>query len=232
MRNPYGKEICDEIRQNVRDDLHRMLVQITNKEMQGWVVEAWATSLYLNGFSAIRELQGSGNIDNLVEKGATQADHLCGVADFAKSIGETLLRKNPDLDIDIDTLIAGGLLHDLGKPIEYNIESRRKWLKEPHKEGNPTATHAMYGYYICMLLELPTAICHIPANHCMEASAVGVVRSIACTIVNHADYLYWDCLRIMGLLDPEYPYSRPRWEPYQYRTDPTKNYFKQIIDGM
>lgn len=228
MHNPYGEKISDKIRQNVRDDLP-ILAEIKNEEMREWVVEAWATSLYLNGFSAIHELQGSGMKDMLVEKNATQADHLCGVAALSKAIGEVLLRKNHELDIDIDTLITGALLHDLGKPPEYNMENREAWMKAPYKEGNPPASHAMYGYYICMLLELPTYICHIPANHCIEADARGVIRSIACTIINYADYLYWESLKVLGMLDPAYSYKDILWAPYQYRKDYSHNYLKEIV---
>jgi 23S rRNA maturation-related 3'-5' exoribonuclease YhaM len=232
MHNPYGEKISDEIRQNVRDDLP-MLAEIKSEEMREWVVEAWATSLFLNGFSAIRELQGSGMRDILVEKNATQADHLCGVASLSKAIGEAFLKKDPKLEIDIDTLVAGGLLHDLGKPLMYNVENMTAWMKDPYKEGNPSATHAMYGYYICMLLGLPTYICHIPANHCVEAEAGGVIRSIACTIVNHADYVYWDALKVLGWIDTSYSFRDLRLQPYQYdNKDYTQNYYKEIMGDL
>lgn len=231
MRNPHALDISDQIRQNVRRDLP-ILEEMKNAEMRDWVIEAWATSLYLNGFTAVHELQGSGLVDVLVEKEASQAEHLCGVASIAKGIGEALIKKNPDYEIDTDLLIAGALLHDVGKPPEYNMENKKKWMEVPYKAGNPPASHAMYGYYICMLLELPTEICCIPANHCSEGDLHNAFRSIACTIVHYADWMYWDCLKVLGGLDPTYSYKDVLWQPYQTKTDYSGNFHHSILKDL
>jgi len=200
MRNPHASEISDQIRENVRSDLSPMLGEIGNPEMREWVVEAWATALWLNGFTAVSQLQGSANVDMMVEIGATQADHLCGVARTAKAIAQAWLVKDPAYPIDLDLVVAGGLLHDVGKPNEYNPENRKKWKENLYKEGFPTASHAIYGFHILMLLGLPMEVCCIPAMHAREGGFWQ--RSLVTTIIHFADYQYWDCLKLLGKIDP------------------------------
>jgi len=228
MHNWYGKEISDEIRQGVRDDL-TMLNEIEKEEVRDWVVEAWATSLHFNNFSAIHELQGSGLKDHAVEKNGNQATHLNGVAMLAKAMGEVFLKKNPDFDIDIDIMIASALLHDVGKTIEFNMEKRELWMNEPWKEGTLGVPHTAYGYYICKLIGLPDYLCHVAMYHCREADGRKVFRSIYCDIVHRADYAYWHGLLILGALDPTYSYSEIHWAPYQSRMDFSHNWFKEIV---
>ena len=82
MKKPFP--VPDSIRANVKEDLSPMLGEIKDPQMRDYVVEAWAASLFLNGFTAVHELQGSGALDVLVQKNASQAAHLCGTAKISK----------------------------------------------------------------------------------------------------------------------------------------------------
>ena len=226
MKKPFP--VPDSIRANVKEDLSPMLGEIKDPQMRDYVVEAWAASLFLNGFTAVHELQGSGALDVLVQKNASQAAHLCGTAKMSKGIGEALLAMYPALPIDIDLLVAGGLLHDVGKPPEYNKDNRRRWMEKPYLVGNPPVSHALYGYYICMALELPLELACIPGVHCTEGELHGIQRSIAATIVHYADWMYWDCMKVLGELDASFPYADVILAPYQNKTNYEENFLKGI----
>ena len=202
MKNPYAGEISDEIRDNVRREMP-ILDEIKDAELRDGVVEAWATSLWLNGYTSASQMQGSANVNLWIETGATQADHACGVARLAKSVGEGWLKKNPDFPIDLDVLIAGGLLHDVGKTYIYNEGNIQRWKADPGKYGWPAVSEPIYGYYVCKLVGLPEEICAVPAFHCVEGSHFK--RNMATTIVHAVDYLYWDCLKLTDLLEPPEP---------------------------
>ena len=206
--------VSDTVRRNVEEDL-TMLKEIRDPELKRLVIEAWATSLTLNGFSAVHELQGSGMLDLLVLKEGTQADHLNLVAKISLAVGKALKEQCPDYEIDFDLLVAGGLLHDVGKPPEYNPENLKKWAEAPYREGNPPVSHAMYGYYICMLVGLPLRVAHIPAAHDQEGEMYSMQRSLEAMIVHYADGISWFAPMALGKLDTRYPFSIQKTWPFK-----------------
>lgn len=206
--------ITDEVRKNVEEDLE-MLKEVHDPELRRLVIEAWATSLTLNGFKAIHELEGSGIYHCLVLKEGSQADHLNTVARIALGIAKGLLEQRPYLKIDLDLIVAGALLHDVGKPPEYNLDKRKFWSENPAYEGNPPVSHAMYGFYICMLVGLPMRVAHIPATHCQEGQMHCIQRSIESVIVHAADYVSWDCYMVLGEMNTDYTFVQPREFPFK-----------------
>ncbi len=97
-----------------------------------------------------------------------------------------------------DDLIAGGLCHDLGKPYEYSPANRARWDGDPSTSGRPAIRHPVYGVLIALLAGLPEGIAHIVGGHSAEGE--NITRSLAATIVHHADHAYWEILRSAGKL--------------------------------
>ena len=185
----------ETIRANVRKELPELeLIQDT--VLRNLAVEAWSVSLSKYGFSAISELQGSGAYDILVLKEGTQVDHLRGVTRIALAIAREFAAIYPDMLIDFDAIIAGGLLHDVGKPIEYNCTNRHQWTEHPEIEGSPAVRHSVQGYHICSLVGLPLKIAHIVGSHSKEGGFIH--RSLEASIVHTADELYWNTLKNAG----------------------------------
>jgi len=87
------------------------------------------------------------------------------------------------LAIDLDTVIAGAILADVGKLLEYEMvdgvarqSARGKLLRHPFT-----------GAAICIECGIPDAISHIVAAHAGEGDMVR--RSVEATIVHHADFM-------------------------------------------
>jgi len=89
-----------------------------------------------------------------------------------------------ELPVDMDTLIAGAILADVGKLLEYELD----------KQGN--AIQGTYGKYLrhpfsgVSLAEecgIPPAVCHIIAAHAGEGNMVK--RTTEAYIVHHADFM-------------------------------------------
>lgn len=187
----------EKIKQNIEKELPELEL-INNIEIKNKVVEAWMISLVESNFTSINELQGSAEINFKILKQGTQVDHLRGVANIAHVIAKEFQRIYPDILINIDTIIAGALLHDVGKPLEYNKDNINKWKSVPYIEGNPPARHSVHGYHICLKAELPISIAHIAGAHSKEGEFIE--RSPECVIVHYADYLYWETLKVSGFL--------------------------------
>jgi 23S rRNA maturation-related 3'-5' exoribonuclease YhaM len=99
--------------------------------------------------------------------------------------------------VNRDVVLAGALLHDVGKAWEVRA-------REPQALGSgqiavriPVDAPPVYGAHICITVGLPEEIAHIALGHSYEGDLM--MRSLECTIVHRADHLWWS---IAGGLRP------------------------------
>jgi putative nucleotidyltransferase with HDIG domain len=194
------RPITDALRQTVVEDLPEVAF-IKNAELRGKVVEAWAYALAESSFDRITSLPAEGNPGVFLMKRGTQADHLRGVTRVALSIADEFLQAFPEADIDRDVVIAGGLVHDVGKPWEFDPFNRKKWTDDPSRAGLPSLRHPVYGIYVCFAVRMPEEVTHIVLAHSFEGDYL--VRSLEALIVHRADSLWWAVAGGAGLLDPK-----------------------------
>ena len=91
------------------------------------------------------------------------------------------------LAIDLDTVIAGAILADVGKLLEYESapgggttqSARGKYLRHPFT-----------GVSLAMECGLPDAVTHIIATHAGEGNLVA--RTTEAWIVHHADFMTYE----------------------------------------
>jgi len=98
----------------------------------------------------------------------------------AESMREFLGRALP---IDTDTVIAGAILADVGKLLEYEKVDGRAVQSERGK----ALRHPFTGVALAMECGVPDAVCHIIAAHAAEGDLVK--RSTEAYIVHHADFM-------------------------------------------
>ncbi|MBX3310380.1 MAG: HD domain-containing protein [Cryobacterium sp.] len=178
---------ADSLRDSVVTSLP-LINTIEDVNLREKVVSAWALSLALNDYSRIEEMPGSGMPQAPVK--GTQADHLQGVALIALTIKHSLEEVHQEpLPLSDDVLLASALCHDLGKTFEYNQAHRDRWEANSRVSGAPAVRHPAYGAHVAMLVGLPEAVVHVCAAHSPEGRFVQ--RSLAATIVHHADDSYW-----------------------------------------
>jgi putative nucleotidyltransferase with HDIG domain len=87
------------------------------------------------------------------------------------------------LPIDLDTVIAGAILADVGKVLEYekvNGEARQS-------ARGKALRHPFTGVAVALECGVPDAVCHIIATHAGEGDLVK--RTTEATIVHHADFM-------------------------------------------
>ena len=88
------------------------------------------------------------------------------------------------LPIDIDTVIAGAILADVGKLLEYEIGPDGK---SRQSERGEALRHPFTGVALALECGVPDAVCHIIAAHAGEGELVK--RSTEAFIVHHADFM-------------------------------------------
>jgi putative nucleotidyltransferase with HDIG domain len=193
------RPITDELRRTVAEDLPEVSL-IQDEDLREKVVEAWAYALAESSFERVTSLPGESNPGMFLLKRGSQAEHLRGVTRIALSIADDFAKAFPEADIDRDIVIAGGLVHDVGKPWEFDPVNRKKWTDDPSRAGSPSLRHPVYGIHICFAVGLPEEIVHIVLAHSFEGDLL--IRSLEATIIHRADSLWWAVAGGAGLLDP------------------------------
>ena len=119
-------------------------------------------------------------------------DHVHGVTrvslSAAKLFNETY-RSNPKYHVDMDLVLAGALLHDVGKLVEYERDGKGFFQKTAIGKD---LRHPVLGAMLAFECGCSSALCHIIAVHAAEGDCVR--RSPEAIIVNKADFLNFDVI--------------------------------------
>lgn len=91
---------------------------------------------------------------------------------------------NDRLPVRMDILVAGALLHDVGKLVEY--ENRPDGMTVPTYNGK-LIRHPVSGMELAARCGLPVDVLHIIVAHSAEGDKVN--RTTEATLVNHADFM-------------------------------------------
>ena len=184
--------ISAELQEGVRKSLPE-LAQIADQNLRERAVTAWALSLTDSGYTSLDDMPCSPVPEAEEYPGKTQAHHLRGVARLALSMLDAIEAVMGPLGVSRDELIAGALCHDLGKPYEYSEANRDRWQRDPRVSGKPAIRHPVYGVHVALTAGLPESVAHIVGGHSAEGQTV--TRSLANTIVHHADHAFWQIVR-------------------------------------
>jgi len=97
------------------------------------------------------------------------------------------------IPINLDHLIAGSLLADVGKPLEFDKDASGKVIKGHFGE---MLRHPFSGVALCYKHGIPPEVMHIVATHSHEGDKVE--RSIESIIFHHADFVDFDIAKYLG----------------------------------
>jgi len=89
-----------------------------------------------------------------------------------------------ELPIDMDVVIAGAILADVGKLLEYELDDEGKSFQGTYGKY---LRHPFSGVSLAESCGVPPAVCHIIAAHAGEGNLVK--RSTEAYIVHHADFM-------------------------------------------
>lgn len=109
---------------------------------------------------------------------------------IAKVLGEVFGDRIP---INLDYLIAGSLLADVGKPLEFDKDANGNVIKGHYGE---MLRHPFSGVAMCYKHGIPAEVMHIVATHSHEGEKVD--RSIESIIFHHADFVDFDIAKFLG----------------------------------
>jgi putative nucleotidyltransferase with HDIG domain len=111
-------------------------------------------------------------------------DHKRSVVHIARAAGEKIMEfYGSDLPVDMDVLIAGAILADVGKLLEYEMENG----KAVQGKYGKYLRHPFSGVSLAEECSVPPEVCHIIATHAAEGDLVK--RTTEAYIVHHADFM-------------------------------------------
>ncbi|MCU0472202.1 MAG: hypothetical protein MUC93_02390 [Bacteroidales bacterium] len=107
------------------------------------------------------------------------------VVHIAKESGEKMNRFfGSDLPVNMDVLISGAILADVGKLLEYVLDKDSKAVQGSYGQY---LRHPFSGVSLAEACDIPPEVCHIIAAHAHEGDLVK--RTTEAYIVHHADFM-------------------------------------------
>lgn len=112
-------------------------------------------------------------------------DHKRAVVHIARDAGEKMNAFFKDaLPVNMDTLISGAILADVGKLLEYVLDSQGKAVQGTYGKY---LRHPFSGVSLAEACDVPPEVCHIIAAHAGEGNMIK--RSTEAYVVHHADFM-------------------------------------------
>jgi putative nucleotidyltransferase with HDIG domain len=110
------------------------------------------------------------------------------VVHLAKECGEKMNSFfGQELPVNMDVLIAGAILADVGKLLEYELDSNGRALQGRYGQY---LRHPFSGVSLAEQCGVPPEVCHIIAAHAHEGDLVK--RTTEAYIVHHADFMAFE----------------------------------------
>jgi putative nucleotidyltransferase with HDIG domain len=173
------------------------LMKIKNKSLREKVAAVWSEAITTGcggkgwTFDELRSVKFTllaGDID------MTFVEHLNSCALQCIAIADVLEKSfRCDIPIQRDYLIAGALLADVGKPLEFDKDRSGNLIQG--KFGQQVR-HPFSGVALAYKHGIPGEVMHIIATHSHEGDKVE--RSIESIIFHHADFVDFDIAKLLG----------------------------------
>ena len=172
--------------------------EIKNTTLRDQVAAVWNESITTGcggrgwSFDELRTVKFTllaGDID------LTFVDHIRSCAQQCIAIADILqnIFGKSTIPINRDYLIAGSLLADVGKPLEYDKDPNGNIIKGHYGE---MLRHPFSGVAMAYKHNIPEQVMHIIATHSHEGDKVN--RSIESIIFHHADFVDFDIAKFLG----------------------------------
>ncbi len=166
------------------------LSALQDKELASKVAECWARAADLGGWNSMDEIFGIPFTLLAPAKGTNLITHTRAVTQCSIAIGKALLRSQ-GFSIKMDYLIAGALLHDVGKLMEIEPDGQGGFRKSKHGK---LIRHPVSGATLAESMGIPREIVHIIWTHSKEGE--GRRKTIEALIVHHADFIVFESLEL------------------------------------
>jgi len=178
-------------------ELFPSLMKIKDKSLREKVAAVWNEAITtgcggkgwtFDELRAVKFTLLAGDID------MTFVEHLNSCAQQCVAIADVLEKSfRCDIPIQRDILIAGALLADVGKPLEFDKDASGKVIQGTFGQQ---VRHPFTGVALAYKHGIPGEVLHVIATHSHEGDKIE--RSIESIIFHHADFVDFDIAKLLG----------------------------------
>ena len=181
--------------EDIRDALGEMLDEISDPGLRAKVVDAWMLAVREGGWGSMEHIRQMPFTLVTDTRGIGFVDHTLAVTRSAVGLARAQKEsyRSMPYEIDMDRLIAGGLLHDVGKLLEARREGDGSYSKS---HSGRCCRHPISGAVIAGKAGLPNEIINIIACHSVEGD--GRPKVIETVLIHQADFAAFDPLVMMA----------------------------------
>jgi|UniRef100_A0A7V3RII7 putative nucleotidyltransferase with HDIG domain len=158
--------------------------EIKEEKLRKGVINAWLIAIEKGRWQDIENIP----FTLLINTRKGLIEHTRAVTKMAMAIA----RIRDDLNYDI--VVAGGLVHDVGKLLEYEYKNG-KYIKSAYGK---LVRHPVSGYHIVLEAGLPLEIAHIVCAHSEEGEKVN--RSPEAILIHHCDFIDFEIEKAKTIL--------------------------------
>ena len=153
--------------------------EIKNLKLRQAVINAWLLAMDRGKWKKIEKIP----FTLLKQTSRTLVEHTRCVTRMAIAVAKT--RR----DLYFDVVVAGGLVHDVGKLMECELRNN-KYVKSAYGK---LVRHPVSGYGLVIDAGLPVEVAHIVAAHSEEGEKV--TRSPEAVLIHHCDFIDYEIER-------------------------------------
>jgi putative nucleotidyltransferase with HDIG domain len=159
------------------------LTWIQDKDLRNNVVNVWKTAADRGKWQRLQEIP----FTLIFENSGLLVDHTKRITTLVRNVGNTR-----EEHLNKDYLIAGALLHDVGKLLEYEMKDG-KIVKSKYGEK---MRHPAAGAQLAKECMLPEEVVHIIAAHSHEGDTMN--RSPEAIIIHHCDFIDFEIKKALS----------------------------------
>ena len=167
------------------------LDKISNEELAAKVVQAWVAGCEQGGWESIDDLKRMPFTLLTDTRGVSFLEHTIAVTEGALALARAQLDTYGKMpyQVDLDRLLAGGLLHDVGKLLEIERDGSGGYRKS---HSGRCARHPISGAIMAAKAGLSEEIVNTIGCHAKEGD--GRPQVIETILIHQADFATYDPL--------------------------------------
>ncbi len=181
-------------RKDIEEIFNHFLSMIKNEEIKRKVVDTWLLGCKKGGWQSMNELKQMPFTLLTDCKGINFLEHTLAVTEGALQLAKAQEKQYSVMpyNIDYDILVAGGLLHDVGKLLEISKNNGEGFTKS---HSGKCMRHPISGAILAAQVNLPEEIVNVIACHAKEGE--GRPQVLETVFVHQADFATFNPLVMM-----------------------------------
>ncbi|HHS14253.1 MAG TPA: HDIG domain-containing protein [bacterium] len=183
------------LREQIEETFGRWLEQIRSESLKNQVVDTWELGCQRGNWESMRDVAAM-PFSLLIDcRGIGFIEHTLCVTEGAAALAAAQEKnyRNMPYAVNRDHLVAGGLLHDVGKLLEIEKDESGAYRKSL---SGKRLRHPISGAILAAECGVPESVVHIIACHAKEGE--GRPKQVETVLIHQADFATFDPLTLIG----------------------------------